>query len=158
MKSDKSLFPDPEMLAYMDAARAEVFAEQGFGGAHFEVSVSFVSEAEIRDYNRTYRGVDRVTDVLSFPQYDHIADIHETAARSAAIPVILGDIVICTDRAVQQAAEYGHSIQREITYLYVHSLLHLFGYDHEDDVDKKLMRRAEEQVMRAIGLGEETLL
>ena len=107
-----------------------------------EVSVTFVEPEEIRQLNREYRNVDRVTDVLSFPQF---ADLEEEVPEVGEI--CLGDVVICKDRAAEQAEEFGHSFEREIIYLFVHSILHLLGYDHEEEDDKKQMRAREEAVM-----------
>lgn len=101
------------------------------------VSVSFVDSEEIRNLNRDYRNVDRSTDVLSFP----IDDEFMIERR------ILGDIVINTQRVIEQAKEYGHSEKREFSYLTVHSCLHLLGYDHEEEQDKKVMRSKEKLIM-----------
>lgn len=105
-----------------------------------EVSVSFVGDEEIRDLNRDYRGVDRSTDVLSFPMDDEfIIDKR-----------ILGDVIINTRRVMEQAEELGHSHERELSYLTVHSILHLLGYDHVDDEDKKEMREREKLSMKEL--------
>ena len=105
-----------------------------------EVSVSFVGDEEIRDLNRDYRGVDRSTDVLSFPIDDEfIIDKR-----------ILGDVIINTRRVMEQAEELGHSHERELSYLTVHSILHLLGYDHIDDEDKKKMREREKLSMKEL--------
>lgn len=105
-----------------------------------EVSVSFVGDEEIRDLNRDYRGVDRSTDVLSFPMDDEfIIDKR-----------ILGDVIINTRRVMEQAEELGHSHERELSYLTVHSILHLLGYDHMDDEDKKKMREREKLSMKEL--------
>ena len=116
-------------------------ADATFRGFEFEVgyyaSVSFVDADEIRMLNRFYRGVDGVTDVLSFP-------MEEVDGRGVDI---LGDVVICVDRAKEQATELGHSTEREITYLSVHSFLHLLGYDHEEEGDKSEMRLMEKEIM-----------
>ena len=105
-----------------------------------EVSVSFVGDEEIRDLNRDYRGVDRSTDVLSFPMDDEfIIDKR-----------ILGDVIINTRRVMEQAEELGHSHERELSYLTVHSILHLLGYDHIDDEDKKEMREREKLSMKEL--------
>ena len=105
-----------------------------------EVSVSFVGDEEIRDLNRDYRGVDRSTDVLSFPMDDEfIIDKR-----------ILGDVIINTRRVMEQAEELGHSHERELSYLTVHSILHLLGYDHIDDEDKKKMREREKLSMKEL--------
>lgn len=111
-----------------------------------EVSVTFVGPEEIRELNRDYRGIDKVTDVLSFPQFDdfeNLPDIDE---------LCLGDVVICRERAEEQAEEYGHSYERELVYLFVHSILHLLGYDHMEEEEKKEMRGREEEVMTFLGI------
>ena len=104
---------------------------------HYEVSVSFVGDEEIHELNRDYRGVDRTTDVLSFPMDDEFTNM-------------LGDIVININKVIEQAKEYGHSEKREISYLTVHSTLHLMGYDHEEELDKKEMREVEKRVMERL--------
>lgn len=101
------------------------------------VSISFVGDEEIQQLNRDFRNVDRVTDVLSFPIDDEFR-IEER---------ILGDVVINTRRVLSQAEEYGHSVEREFSYLTVHSILHLLGYDHENEEDKNIMRYKEDIVM-----------
>lgn len=111
-----------------------------------EVSVTFVEPEEIRQLNREYRNVDRVTDVLSFPQFADLEEVPEVGE------ICLGDVVICKERAAEQAEEFGHSFEREIIYLFVHSILHLLGYDHEEDEDKKQMRAREEEVMDHMGI------
>lgn len=103
----------------------------------FEVSVSFVGDEEIHELNRDYRGVDRTTDVLSFPMDDEFTNM-------------LGDIVININKVIEQAKEYGHSEKREISYLTVHSTLHLMGFDHEEEEDKKEMRAVEDRVMEKL--------
>ena len=110
---------------------------------NYEVSVSFVDNEEIRQLNKDYRNVDRPTDVLSFPldEYDYNSNYH-----------ILGDIIISTDKVIEQATEFGHSILREIIYLTVHSMFHLLGYDHMNDDDKKIMREKEKIVLKEIGI------
>ena len=125
----------------------------------------FVSEEEIRALNRRERGVDSVTDVLSFPaaalaagepivSADH-ADCIEPACGGEEARMYLGSVVICTARAKEQAKEYGHSEAREIGYLTVHGMLHCLGYDHEREDEKKVMREKEERLMRDLGLGRE---
>lgn len=103
----------------------------------YEVSVSFVGDEEIHELNRDYRGVDRTTDVLSFPMDDEFTNM-------------LGDIVININKVIDQAKEYGHSEKREISYLTVHSSLHLMGFDHEEEEDKKEMRAVEDRVMEKL--------
>lgn len=95
-----------------------------------EISLSFVGSEEIRELNDAYRGKDAVTDVLSFPSWDEYSGT-------------LGDVVICIDRAKEQAAEIGNTLDDEIIYLVVHSVFHLLGYDHMNEEDKTLMRTQE---------------
>ena len=118
-----------------------------FDGAA-EVSVRFVDNEEIRKLNKTYRNLDKQTDVLSFPlgengNYDINMD---TGAK------MLGDIVISMEKAVEQAKEYNHPLQREVGFLTVHSMLHLLGYDHETGgIEAVRMREKEETVLTQIG-------
>ena len=114
------------------------------------VSVTFTDNAGIRDYNREYREKDAVTDVLSFPMFD--MDTEEVYALDGT-PVELGDIVLSLERAKEQADEYGHSFEREVAFLCVHSTLHLLGYDHErSDEEDKMMRAKQREIMKILGL------
>lgn len=110
---------------------------------NFEVSVSFVTNEEIRILNRDYRNVDSETDVLSFPMDDE--DCFDGI-------VILGDIVLSTEKIIEQANDYGHSLEREMIYLTVHSALHLLGYDHINSEEKEEMRTREKEVMKELQL------
>jgi probable rRNA maturation factor len=118
-----------------------------------EVSVSFVDNEEIRKLNKYYRGIDSPTDVLSFPlmEFEEIEEGEEDEKDAEEIYPI-GDIVISLEKAKEQAEEYGHSFEREVAYLTVHSMLHLLGYDHETEEERKLMREKEEKVMERLGL------
>lgn len=106
----------------------------------FEVSVSFVTNDEIRTLNREYRNVDSETDVLSFPmdedEFDGI--------------IILGDIVLSTQKIIEQANDFEHSLEREMLYLTVHSMLHLLGYDHINSEEKEEMRTKEKEIMKKL--------
>ncbi len=112
-----------------------------------EISVTFVDLDKIHELNKQYRGVDKPTDVLSFPQFD---DLEEEIPEVCEI--CLGDVVICEQKAREQAEEFGHSFERELVYLFTHSVLHLLGYDHMEDDEKKAMREREEEIMKQIGL------
>ena len=125
-----------------------VLRMEDFAG-NVEVSVSFVDDQEIRSLNKIYRDKDSATDVLSFPLGENgVYDVNfETGA------YMLGDIVISVERAVEQAKLYGHSLQREIAFLTVHSMLHLLGYDHEQGgIEAVRMREKEEMVLAEMGL------
>lgn len=119
-----------------------------------EISLSFVSLEEIHELNREYRGVDSPTDVLSFPMFDDLEEL-EAMQNQDMGEVPLGDVVICMDKIRQQAEEFGHSEERETAYLFTHSVLHLLGYDHMTEEDKKEMRAREEEVMAQLDLARE---
>ena len=116
--------------------------------------LAFVSRNKIKELNAQFRGVNSVTDVLSFPTLDGVRgkvlkhknfplDVTENG-------LFLGSIVICLARAKEQAKEYGHTIEREVTYLTLHGLLHLFGYDHLTESDKAEMRKLEDKILKKI--------
>lgn len=135
-----------EMEDRLAEASACVMEAEEVCGDRAEISLTMVSPEEIRELNRDYRDVDSVTDVLSFPQFEGKEDLPEEGE------ICLGDVVICEDKVREQAAEYGHSYEREFTYLFVHSLLHLLGYDHMNDEEKAVMRNKEEEVMNRLDL------
>ena len=115
-----------------------------------EVSVTFTDDEGIRKLNRNFRKIDRATDVLSFPLFDFEGD-GDTLADE--LDDMLGDIVLSLERAVAQAEEYGHSFEREVAFLTVHSMLHLLGYDHETSEEDELdMRRRQTAIMEMLGL------
>lgn len=114
-----------------------------------EISVTLVDADEIRALNRDFRNIDRATDVLSFPLGEN--GEYDTNPENGCL--MLGDVIINVNQALTQANEFGHSKEREIAYLTVHSVLHLLGYDHVDEADeKKLMRKKEEEALSLLGL------
>lgn len=124
---------------------------ENFDG-YAEISVTFVNNKQIKELNNHYRNKDVETDVLSFPMgengnYDVDRD---TGAK------ILGDVVISLEKAAEQAERFGHSLQREVGYLTAHSVLHLLGYDHIDNLERVRMREKEEYVMEQLGLPAST--
>ena len=138
--------PTEKVLSYMKSAANKALLHEGVPTEDIEVSVTFVDMNEIRELNKMYRETDKTTDVLSFPQFRHSKDIPKGEKAT------LGDVVICTEQALIQAEEYGHSAEREIVYLFVHSMFHLLGYDHLNEEEKQEMRKAEEDMMIEIGL------
>lgn len=116
-----------------------------------EVSVTFTDNEGIRELNNKFRQIDRPTDVLSFPLFDFEGDTEEPPVDE--IMNMLGDIVISLERAQEQADEFGHSFEREVAFLTVHSMLHLLGYDHEiSEEDDKNMRARQSEIMNIMGL------
>ena len=144
----KAVKVTPEMRKLIRLSCAAVLENQGFSDLA-EVVVTFVDDAEIKNLNNEFRNIDKSTDVLSFPLgEDGEYDLNpETGAYS------LGDVVISVEHTVAQSEEYGHSFERELSYLTVHSMLHLLGFDHVNGGDEAaLMRKTEEEVMTVLGL------
>ena len=113
------------------------------------VSVSIVDNRYIHKINKKYRGIDRPTDVISFAFLD--GDDYQKILFSKG-PVALGDIYISLDKAKEQASEYGHSLHRELSFLFVHGLLHLLGYDHMKEEDEKVMFQLQEEILSLKGV------
>lgn len=132
---------DENMLAIERAINTTVEVERAEGD--FEVSVSFVTNEEIRELNKNYRNVDSDTDVLSFPMDDE---------EDPEGVIMLGDVILSTQKIIEQAESFGHSLEREMIYLTVHSMLHLLGYDHMTEEEKEEMRDREKEVMIALQL------
>ena len=110
---------------------------------NFEVSVSFVDNKEIREINREFRNIDSETDVLSFPMdFEFDLDCDKP----------LGDVIISLEKALEQSNEFGHSFEREVLYLTVHSMYHLLGYDHIEEKDREIMREKEKNTMKKLGV------
>lgn len=152
---------ETESPAGADSLIREIFgaAAKMFGlPQKTEVLISFLTERQIKEVNNRSRGVNAVTDVLSFPYInalrgknitlkDNKTDINPFTKR-----LMLGEINICAKRAENQAAEYGHSLSRETGYLALHGLLHILGFDHIEEKDKKIMRKTEEKILRSLNI------
>ena len=123
-----------------------------------EMSLTIVSPDEIQDLNRQYRGVDSVTDVLSFPTIDNPtraildADNYPQDVNIETGELNIGDVIICLDRAKEQAKEYHHSLKRELCFLSLHGLLHLLGYDHIEAQDEQQMNALQEDILNQMGI------
>jgi probable rRNA maturation factor len=123
-----------------------------------EVSILLTNNVEIQQINKEFRNIDAPTDVLSFPviEYDfpgHFDDLEQTAPdcfHPETGELLLGDIVISVERAILQAEEYGHSVEREIAFLTAHSMFHLFGYDHMEEEDRVLMEDKQKEVLEKL--------
>lgn len=137
------------MLEEIEDAMMRTLLHQEIG-IECEISFSFVNPDEIKKLNAEYRGKDAVTDVLSFPMHEDFLKNKQVIIRdNPYLPLLLGDIVICTQQAEIQAKEYENTFIRELSYLSVHSVLHLLGYDHMEENDKSLMRGIEKAIMSA---------
>lgn len=124
-----------------------------------EVSLLFVDNQEIRKINSETRGLDKETDVLSFPMLDYpkdkvykdsYKDFNFDATYLDGDDLVLGDIVLSLEKALEQSKDYEHSLEREISYLVVHSILHLLGYDHMEEKGKEKMRKREEDILNKL--------
>lgn len=148
-----------ELIIYSErdfTSLSKAFEEEFESDCNISAEIVTVDEQEIRRLNRENRGIDEVTDVLSFPSLDGIfgkklekknfpADIDEEGN------LFIGSIAICVRRAEEQAEEYGHSFERELNYLAAHGICHLLGYDHMNEEDKRVMREKEEKVLEKAG-------
>ena len=120
-----------------------------------QISLTLVDNEEIRRINAEQRDIDRPTDVLSFPmlEFDENGECYDAEYEMDGDFVILGDIVISLERAMEQALEYGHSFRREVAFLTAHSMLHLLGYDHVDDPEgERIMRDKQNKVLNSLGI------
>ena len=150
---------DPRYLSLMQTAADCAVWMEGVSRP-CAVNIRICGDDAIHEINREYRGVDRATDVLSFPTVNYPAgktagQCDKLLARELDDEVdacMLGDLIISMPHVLAQAAEYGHSPEREAAYLTVHGLCHLMGYDHIEDEDKKKMRAMEEKILSAIGM------
>lgn len=131
---------DEDILSKIESVVLECLSYEGYSD-EYELSLSFVDDDEIQTLNRDFRGIDRPTDVLSFPL------LEEDSFEVEYFEESLGDIVISIETAVRQAEDYGHSLEREICFLVCHSMFHLLGYDHIEDEEAKIMHAKEEAVL-----------
>jgi len=120
-----------------------------------EISLQFVTTEMIRSLNRQYRGQNKPTDVLSFPQYSNDEWKERTPLKLASDFIMLGDIVISESAVVEQAKAYGHSIDRELSFLFLHGLLHLLGYDHEESTAADEMFSLQESILSELDITRE---
>ncbi|MFC4411084.1 rRNA maturation RNase YbeY [Chungangia koreensis] len=119
-----------------------------------EISLTFVTNEEIKEINREYRGKDSPTDVISFAMEEQGEGEIEIIGEES-MPTVLGDIIISIERAKEQAEEYGHSYKRELGFLTVHGFLHLLGYDHMNEEDEKEMFGRQDEILHSFGLRRE---
>lgn len=150
---------EPTWLTLMQKAADAAVAAEGVARA-CAVCIRICDDEAIHEINREYRGVDRATDVLSFPTVNYPTDV--TAGQADRLlrrewddeldAVMLGDLIISVPHVIAQAQEYGHSVQREAAYLTVHGLCHLMGYDHMEDEEKRKMRAMEEKILTSIAM------
>ncbi len=150
-ENDQEKLPVTYRLKMLVRAAVEATLDYEQYGNPVEVSVTFTDNEKIRELNKKFRGIDRATDVLSFPLFDYEGESEEPPVDE--LIGMLGDIVISLEQAKKQADEYGHSFEREAAFLCVHSMLHLLGYDHEtSEEDEADMRRRQSEILAGMGL------
>ncbi|WP_379143432.1 rRNA maturation RNase YbeY [Paenibacillus sp. sgz500992] len=145
-----------ELISLLERILQKAGEAEGIEGG--EVDLTFVNNERIHELNREYRGIDRPTDVLSFAMNETGEDELEIIygqdenEELEDVPNVLGDIIISVTRAQEQALEYGHSLERELGFLFVHGFLHLLGYDHQDAASETEMMSKQEHVLAQVGL------
>ncbi len=139
---------DIEEKEFIENVVKVCFEKENLTNLNFYLSITLTTNEQIHKLNKQYRSVDKETDVLSFPMFEK-NEIDEIIGKKLKnrIPEVLGDIVISIAKVKQQAKEYGHSFERELSYMIVHGFYHIMGYDHIKEEDKAIMRPKEEEVL-----------
>ncbi len=128
------------------------FEEENIQNSKMYITVTFTNPENIQKINKEYRNIDKPTDVLSFPMFEK-EEIQEKIKNNDFLHEdILGDIIISIEKVQEQAREYGHSFERELSYMLVHGFYHLMGYDHIEEKDKKEMRTKEEKILKTLNI------
>ena len=135
----------------------QCFKEEKLENSKLNISITLTTPENIRKINKEYRNVDNETDVLSFPIFEKEELDKKILNNKFEYEDILGDIVISIKRVEEQAKEYGHSFERELSYMVVHGFYNLMGYDHIKEEDKLVMRSKEEKVLTKLGITREEL-
>lgn len=131
------------------------FEEEGLLDSKLIMTITFTTPEEIRKINKKYRKIDKATDVLSFPMFEKSELDEKIKNKDFLYEDVLGDVIISIDKVREQAEEYGHSFERELSYMLVHGFYHLMGYDHIEEEDKKIMRPKEEKILNELKITRE---
>ena len=123
------------------------YKEENIESSNMEITITLTTPENIRKINREYRNIDKATDVLSFPMFEKDELDKKIKEKDFEHEDILGDIIISIEKVEEQAKEYRHSFERELSYMVVHGFYHLMGYDHIKEEDKKIMRPKEEKIL-----------
>ena len=140
-----------EYIELIEKVIGQAFFEEKIETINLYINIILTNPENIRNINKQYRNIDKETDVLSFPMFEK-EEIEEMKKNGNDINEPLGDIIISIERVKQQAEEYGHSFERELSYMLIHGFYHLMGYDHMNDEDKKQMREKEEIVLNNLNI------
>lgn len=137
-----------EYINIINKVLEKCFIEEKLSDKNLYINIVLTNPENIKKINKQYRNIDKETDVLSFPMFEK----GELEKISNLNQDILGDIVISINRVKEQSDEYGHSFERELSYMVVHGFYHLMGYDHMEENDKKLMREKEENILQKLNI------
>lgn len=143
----KDIEENKEYEKVIDKVLTKCFEEEKLQDSKLYITVTLTNPENIKEINKEYRNIDRATDVLSFPMFQKDELEEKIKNNDFEHEDILGDLVISIDKVKEQAVEYGHSFERELSYMLVHGFYHLMGYDHIEEEDKKIMRPKEEKIL-----------
>ena len=141
-----------EYKEVIEKVLSQCFKEEKLENSKLCVTVTLTTPKTIQEINKQYRNIDRATDVLSFPMFEKDELDEKIQTNDFENEDILGDIVVSVDKVKEQAIEYGHSFERELSYMIVHGFYHLMGYDHIEENDKKIMREKEENILEKLSI------
>lgn len=133
----------------------QCFKEEKIENSKLFITITLTNPENIKKINNEYRNIDRATDVLSFPMFEKEELEEKIKKNDFEHEDVLGDIIISVEKVQEQAIEYGHSFERELSYMVVHGFYHLMGYDHIQEEDKKKMRPKEEKILSDLKIGRE---
>lgn len=145
-----------EYIEQITKVLEKCFKEEKLEEAKLYVSITLTNESNIKKINKKYRNIDKETDVLSFPMFEKEELEKIIKNKSNIVEDILGDIIICIPKVQEQAIQYNHSFERELSYMVVHGFYHLMGYDHIEENDRAKMRPKEEKILQELNIIRET--
>ena len=151
----KDIKPQKEYEEIIQDVIKTCYKQEKIENSKLIITITLTTPENIKEINKTYRDIDRATDVLSFPIFEKDELDKKIEKKDFEIEDMLGNIVISIEKVEEQAIEYGHSFERELSYMVVHGFYHLMGYDHIKEEDKKIMRKKEEQVLEKLGIQRE---
>lgn len=141
-----------EYKGVVEKVITKCFAEENLIDSKLIITITFTNAEEIQKINNQYRNIDKATDVLSFPMFEKSELDLKIRNKEFFCEDVLGDIIISIEKVEEQAKEYGHSFERELSYMLVHGFYHLMGYDHIKDEDKVLMRPKEDKILNELNI------
>ena len=147
--------PNEEYEKTIKKVLEECYKTENLTNSKLIITITLTTPEKIRQINNEYRQIDKATDVLSFPMFEKTELYEKIKKQEILHEDVLGDIIISVQKVEEQAKEYGHSFERELSYMVVHGFYHLMGYDHIEEKDKIIMRPKEENVLSKLGITRE---